>query len=108
MGFDARTGILWASNRRGGTYDILFQINPTTGKFVQDAFGQNIDYVVIDGSGVYEIDGLQNTRWEKVSSSFGEPSSDTFLPMIFPSKVLRTNFFLTCPYSSLMVRKDLL
>jgi 5'-methylthioadenosine phosphorylase len=29
---------------------------------------------VIGGSGVYEIDGLQNTQWKKVSSSFGEPS----------------------------------
>ena len=31
---------------------------------------------VIGGSGVYEIDGLQNKRWKKVSSSFGEPSDD--------------------------------
>ena len=29
---------------------------------------------VIGGSGVYEIDGLKNTRWKKVKSSFGEPS----------------------------------
>jgi 5'-methylthioadenosine phosphorylase len=29
---------------------------------------------VIGGSGVYEIEGLVNTRWEKVESSFGEPS----------------------------------
>jgi 5'-methylthioadenosine phosphorylase len=29
---------------------------------------------VIGGSGVYEIDGLQNKCWKKVSSSFGEPS----------------------------------
>ncbi|NQU62370.1 MAG: S-methyl-5'-thioadenosine phosphorylase [Rhodospirillales bacterium] len=29
---------------------------------------------VIGGSGVYDIDGLENTRWEKVTSSFGEPS----------------------------------
>jgi 5'-methylthioadenosine phosphorylase len=29
---------------------------------------------VIGGSGVYEIDRLQNKRWKKVSSSFGEPS----------------------------------
>jgi 5'-methylthioadenosine phosphorylase len=29
---------------------------------------------VIGGSGVYEIDGLKNTRWEKIKSSFGEPS----------------------------------
>jgi len=29
---------------------------------------------VIGGSGVYEIDGLLNKRWEKIHSSFGEPS----------------------------------
>ncbi|MEQ8395546.1 S-methyl-5'-thioadenosine phosphorylase [Thalassobaculum sp.] len=29
---------------------------------------------VIGGSGVYQIDGLENTRWETVPSSFGEPS----------------------------------
>ena len=29
---------------------------------------------VIGGSGLYEIPGLTNTRWEKVSSPFGEPS----------------------------------
>ncbi|MHA1599060.1 MAG: 5'-methylthioadenosine phosphorylase, partial [Alphaproteobacteria bacterium] len=31
---------------------------------------------VIGGSGVYDIDGLENTRWEKVASSFGEPSDE--------------------------------
>ena len=31
---------------------------------------------VIGGSGVYEINGLQNKRWKKVSSSFGEPSDE--------------------------------
>ncbi len=31
---------------------------------------------VIGGSGVYEIDGLENTRWEKITSSFGEPSDE--------------------------------
>ncbi len=29
---------------------------------------------IIGGSGVYDIEGLRNTRWEKVSSPFGEPS----------------------------------
>jgi len=29
---------------------------------------------VIGGSGVYQIDGLESTRWETVPSSFGEPS----------------------------------
>jgi 5'-methylthioadenosine phosphorylase len=31
---------------------------------------------VIGGSGVYEIDGLQNKRWKKVSSPFGDPSDE--------------------------------
>ena len=31
---------------------------------------------VLGGSGVYDIDGLTNTRWERVGSSFGEPSDD--------------------------------
>jgi 5'-methylthioadenosine phosphorylase len=29
---------------------------------------------IIGGSGIYQIDGLTNTRWEKVTSPFGEPS----------------------------------
>lgn len=28
---------------------------------------------IIGGSGVYDIDGLANTRWENVVSPFGEP-----------------------------------
>ncbi|MEG3619414.1 S-methyl-5'-thioadenosine phosphorylase [Magnetovibrio sp. PR-2] len=31
---------------------------------------------VIGGSGIYEIDGLANTEWRKVESSFGEPSDE--------------------------------
>jgi 5'-methylthioadenosine phosphorylase len=44
---------------------------------------------VIGGSGVYEIDGLSNTRWDHVDSSFGRPSDELFFgeldgqPMVF-------------------------
>ncbi|MCH8112364.1 MAG: S-methyl-5'-thioadenosine phosphorylase [Proteobacteria bacterium] len=31
---------------------------------------------VLGGSGVYDMDGLTNTRWERVGSSYGEPSDD--------------------------------
>jgi len=31
---------------------------------------------IIGGSGVYDIAGLENKRWEKVASSFGEPSDE--------------------------------
>ena len=33
---------------------------------------------VIGGSGVYDIDGLENTRWQRVSSPFGKPSDELF------------------------------
>jgi len=31
---------------------------------------------VIGGSGIYEIDGLENTEWKKIDSAFGEPSDE--------------------------------
>ena len=31
---------------------------------------------VIGGSGIYDIDGLENTRWEAVASPFGAPSDE--------------------------------
>jgi 5'-methylthioadenosine phosphorylase len=31
---------------------------------------------IIGGSGVYDIEGLTNKRWERVESSFGEPSDE--------------------------------
>jgi len=31
---------------------------------------------IIGGSGVYDIEGLTNTRWSKVTSPFGEPSDE--------------------------------
>src|SRR3989337_1093175 len=34
---------------------------------------------IIGGSGVYNIDGLENTRWVKASSSFGEPSDEILI-----------------------------
>jgi 5'-methylthioadenosine phosphorylase len=37
---------------------------------------QNSILGIIGGSGVYDIDGLVNKRWEKVSSPFGEPSDE--------------------------------
>ena len=34
---------------------------------------------VIGGSGIYDIDGLENTRTEKVESTFGEPTDELLL-----------------------------
>src|ERR1700761_8445593 len=34
---------------------------------------------LLGGSGLYQIDGLTNIRWEKVSSPFGEPSDEICL-----------------------------
>lgn len=41
-----------------------------------DASGAPPVIGVIGGSGVYEIDGLENARWERVDSPFGEPSDE--------------------------------
>jgi 5'-methylthioadenosine phosphorylase len=44
---------------------------------------------ILGGSGVYDIDGLANKRWVKVSSPFGEPSDELLFgelngqPMVF-------------------------
>ncbi|BBI99923.1 S-methyl-5'-thioadenosine phosphorylase [Ferrigenium kumadai] len=34
---------------------------------------------IIGGSGVYNIEGLENTRWVKAESSFGEPSDEVLM-----------------------------
>jgi len=34
---------------------------------------------IIGGSGVYNIDGLENTRWVKATSTFGEPSDEVLI-----------------------------
>ena len=34
---------------------------------------------IIGGSGVYSIEGLENTRWVKAESSFGEPSDEVLI-----------------------------
>ncbi|MCR4299866.1 MAG: S-methyl-5'-thioadenosine phosphorylase [Gallionella sp.] len=34
---------------------------------------------IIGGSGVYDIEGLENTRWVKAASSFGEPSDEILI-----------------------------
>ena len=34
---------------------------------------------VIGGSGVYDIGGLENTRWEKAASPFGDPSDELLM-----------------------------
>jgi 5'-methylthioadenosine phosphorylase len=51
----------------------LFQSMPITdlgGIMGQASIG------IIGGSGVYDIEGLENKRWEKVESPFGEPSDE--------------------------------
>jgi 5'-methylthioadenosine phosphorylase len=31
---------------------------------------------IIGGSGLYDIDGLENKRWRKVSTPWGDPSDE--------------------------------
>jgi 5'-methylthioadenosine phosphorylase len=41
---------------------------------------------VIGGSGVYEVDGLRDARWEKVESPFGSPSDEVLVGEIAGSR----------------------
>jgi len=43
---------------------------------------------VIGGSGVYDIDGLENTRWEKVTSPFGDPSDELMMGELGDQKMV--------------------
>ena len=38
---------------------------------------------VIGGSGIYDIDGLENRQWVSVSSPFGEPSDEILIGELF-------------------------
>ena len=60
LGVDPDTGQLYGAHRRtGGLDDVLIQIDKTTGAHVPDAFGTNIDYVIISGTDVLDdIDDL--------------------------------------------------
>lgn len=67
LSFDPVNKILWASERRGGAndHDYIFQIDVTTGDYIPDAFGTNIDYIIaqevydpINGQFVYDVDDI--------------------------------------------------
>ena len=53
------------------------------------AAGGNAVVGVLGGSGVYDLDGLENARWEKVESPFGTPSDELLfgdlrgVPLVF-------------------------
>ncbi|MDH3746549.1 MAG: hypothetical protein OES47_15730, partial [Acidobacteriota bacterium] len=47
LAFDSTSGTLFGIARRSGTPDLLFQLDPTTGNTVDDAFGPGIGYVEI-------------------------------------------------------------
>lgn len=66
--FDPFTGTLWASERRESNStdnDYILKLNPTTGKFIPDAFGPGVDYVVaeevwdsVQNKFVYDVDDI--------------------------------------------------
>src|SRR6187402_2162381 len=43
---------------------------------------------IIGGSGIYELDGLTGTRWEKVTGPFGAPSDELFMGELNGLKVI--------------------
>ena len=47
LSFDPTTGTLYATQRLFNSPDLLLKINPVTGKFIDNAFGSNTDYIVI-------------------------------------------------------------
>lgn len=56
LAFDGQTGQLWGSERKSssGAFDLIFKIDTATGLFIPNAFGLGIDYIVIDGTGLFE------------------------------------------------------
>ena len=57
MAIDNLSGYIYATERRAGSNDLLFLIDPTTGMVVKDAFGPGTDYVPIPGPNA-DIDDL--------------------------------------------------
>lgn len=57
--FDPSISALWGTHRRTSDYDVLIQIDTSTGQVIPDAFGAGIDYVEISGTGfLLDIDDL--------------------------------------------------
>jgi len=50
MTFDPYQNIFWASHRiaGGGNHDVVVQIDPVSGAFIPNAFGTNVDYIVME------------------------------------------------------------
>jgi|GEM_PF-7025216 len=49
LAYDVQRNVLWATQRNvgDGTPDFLLQIDPSTGRLVEDAFGTDIDWVAV-------------------------------------------------------------
>jgi uncharacterized repeat protein (TIGR01451 family) len=64
LSFDPTNGVLYGTVRRGegsdNKLDLLIQIDPWTGTLVRNAFGANVDYVVLSTSSVnnYDVDDI--------------------------------------------------
>ena len=43
---------------------------------------------IIGGSGLYNIDGIENEQWVSVESAFGKPSDDVLIGEVEGQKVL--------------------
>ena len=38
----------------------------------------NLVLGIIGGSGIYDIDGVENSKWVKVTTPYGDPSDEIF------------------------------
>jgi YD repeat-containing protein len=54
--FDVLNGVLYATQRlREEQHDVLFKVEPSTGTSIPNAFGEGVDYVVINGPALAEL-----------------------------------------------------
>jgi len=54
--FDVLNGVLYGTQRlREDQHDVLFKAEPSTGTSIQNAFGEGVDYVVINGPALAEL-----------------------------------------------------
>ncbi len=54
---------------------------------------------IIGGSGVYDIDGLTNTRWEKIESTFCKHSDELLFCELDGQEMVFYPAMLVSPYS---------
>ena len=50
-------------------------------------FGINRKLGIIGGSGLYKIEGFENTKWKKVETSWGKPSDSIMTAKFYGNEI---------------------